>query len=67
MHLNYNNCFIDRVGGRTLTVPIKTWKNTIGHFDMGGQWVGSSQEHVMDLIKELHLTTFPQLVKFNYF
>lgn len=29
----------DRVGGRTLTLPLKTANGT-DNFDLGGQWVG---------------------------
>lgn len=32
-------CVSDRVGGRTLTLPLKTAKGT-DNFDLGGQWVG---------------------------
>lgn len=31
--------FSDRVGGRTLTLPLKTANGT-DNFDLGGQWVG---------------------------
>jgi monoamine oxidase len=44
----------DRVGGRTLNHPI-------GHgevIEVGGQWVGPTQDHVLGLIRELGLKTF---------
>ena len=30
----------DRLGGRTLTVPLKAANNTEDCWDLGGQWVG---------------------------
>ena len=56
--------YTDRVGGRTLTVPVEV-ENGTEFFDMGGQWVGAAQPHVMGLIKELGLQTYPQQV-FHY-
>ncbi|XP_036384088.1 probable flavin-containing monoamine oxidase A [Megalops cyprinoides] len=49
----------DRVGGRTLTskVPAAGGED---QWDFGGQWVGSTQTHVMDLIRELGLEIYPQ-------
>jgi monoamine oxidase len=45
----------DRVGGRTLNADIGG-----GHvFEMGGQWLGSFQTAVLDLMHELGLATFP--------
>ncbi|XP_069102835.1 probable flavin-containing monoamine oxidase A [Argopecten irradians] len=49
----------DRVGGRTLTVPLKS-KNGTDYWDLGGQWVSTSQKDIMNLIKELGLETYPQ-------
>ncbi|KAK6171149.1 hypothetical protein SNE40_019399 [Patella caerulea] len=49
----------DRVGGRTLTVPLKTANGT-DYWDIGGQWVGRSQPHIMNLLKELGLETYQQ-------
>ncbi|XP_030624997.1 probable flavin-containing monoamine oxidase A [Chanos chanos] len=49
----------DRVGGRTLSqeLPAANGKDS---WDMGGQWVGSTQTHVMDLIEELGVEVYPQ-------
>ncbi|XP_064608664.1 amine oxidase [flavin-containing] B-like [Liolophura sinensis] len=44
----------DRVGGRTLTQELKTADGT-DLWDLGGQWVGSSQTHIVDLVNELGL------------
>ncbi|XP_037339784.2 probable flavin-containing monoamine oxidase A isoform X1 [Pungitius pungitius] len=49
----------DRVGGRTVSTEIPA-ANGIDRWDFGGQWVGSTQTHIMELIKELGLETFPQ-------
>ncbi len=45
----------DRVGGRTCTVAAGAdcWH------DLGGQWVGPTQDHVAALLTELGLRTFP--------
>ena len=45
----------DRVGGRTLSHRLGT--DTI---DLGGQWVGASQDRVLALAEELGVRTFPQ-------
>ena len=45
----------DRVGGRTLTVPFAGEA-----VDLGGQWVGPTQERVLGLAQELGVETFPQ-------
>ena len=45
----------DRVGGRTYTVDA----GAAGFHDLGGQWVGPTQEHVAALLTELGLRTFP--------
>ncbi|XP_042869530.1 probable flavin-containing monoamine oxidase A [Penaeus japonicus] len=50
----------DRVGGRTLTQPVDVGQGKTEMFDLGGQWVGSSQKHVMDMLRELDLETYPQ-------
>ncbi|XP_042241255.1 probable flavin-containing monoamine oxidase A isoform X2 [Homarus americanus] len=50
----------DRVGGRTLTVPVDIGDGKTDTFDMGGQWVGSSQHHVLNMMEELGLRTYPQ-------
>ncbi|WP_135230047.1 flavin monoamine oxidase family protein [Deinococcus fonticola] len=46
----------ERVGGRThsLRLPV-----TGVNVDVGGQWVGPNQPHIMALIRELGLETFP--------
>uniref|UniRef100_A0A8C9XTS5 Amine oxidase n=1 Tax=Sander lucioperca TaxID=283035 RepID=A0A8C9XTS5_SANLU len=49
----------DRVGGRTVSTEIPA-ASGVDRWDMGGQWVGSTQTHVLELIKELGLETFPQ-------
>jgi monoamine oxidase len=43
----------DRVGGRTLTVPLGS-----AAFDLGGQWLGPGQKRVARLARELELETF---------
>jgi monoamine oxidase len=45
----------DRVGGRTLNIDIGGGKSV----EIGGQWVGPTQKHVLALIEELNLETFP--------
>ncbi|KAF7700791.1 hypothetical protein HF521_001956 [Silurus meridionalis] len=52
----------DRVGGRTLTLSLPA-SNGRDSWDMGGQWVGSTQTHVMDLIQELGLEVYPQFTE----
>ncbi|GFR64874.1 amine oxidase [Elysia marginata] len=49
----------DRVGGRTLTVPL-VGSSGVDNWDLGGQWVGTDQRHVMQLLSELGLDTYPQ-------
>ncbi|XP_034564923.1 probable flavin-containing monoamine oxidase A [Notolabrus celidotus] len=49
----------DRVGGRTLSTEIPA-ANGVDRWDLGGQWVGSTQTHVLELIEELGLETYPQ-------
>lgn len=51
----------DRVGGRTLTVPLKT-KTGTDKWDLGGQWVGRCQPHIMAMLEELGLETHCQYV-----
>lgn len=51
----------DRVGGRTETITMRTGTAT-DQFDMGGQWVGVTQVHILELLKELHLDIYPQYV-----
>jgi monoamine oxidase len=45
----------DRVGGRTLNAPIG--EGTV--VEMGGQWVGPTQDRVLALAAELGVETFP--------
>lgn len=51
----------DRVGGRTLNLPVADGVVTEG----GGQWVGPGQDRVLALIRELGLKTFRTYVKGN--
>jgi monoamine oxidase len=48
----------DRVGGRILNVPI----NRKEVAEIGGQWVGPTQDRVLTLIGQLGLETFPTYV-----
>lgn len=48
----------DRVGGRTLTVPFGGEP-----VDLGGQWVGPTQDRVLALARSLGVETFPQYVQ----
>ncbi|XP_071107334.1 probable flavin-containing monoamine oxidase A [Haliotis cracherodii] len=52
----------DRVGGRTQTVPMKAASGT-DHWDLGGQWVGRCQPHIMALLEELQLKIYPQFLQ----
>eukprot|EP00047_Mylnosiga_fluctuans_P014184 m.36129 g.36129 ORF g.36129 m.36129 type:complete len:539 (+) comp5375_c0_seq1:83-1699(+) len=45
----------ERVGGRTLTVEQDGYK-----WDLGGQWVGSTQPHVLKLLADLGIGTYRQ-------
>jgi monoamine oxidase len=45
----------DRVGGRTYTVPFDGMA-----VDLGGQWIGPTQDRVIALARELGVATFPQ-------
>ncbi|XP_031594931.1 probable flavin-containing monoamine oxidase A [Oreochromis aureus] len=51
----------DRVGGRTVTVKLPA-ANDVDRWDLGGQWVGSTQTHMLKLIKELGLEVYPQFI-----
>jgi monoamine oxidase len=46
----------DRVGGRTHSLRLPVTGVSV---DVGGQWVGPNQPHVMALIRELGLEVFP--------
>jgi monoamine oxidase len=45
----------ERVGGRTLSTALGG-----ARLDLGGQWIGPRQHHVIALLEELGLRTFPQ-------
>ncbi len=52
----------DRVGGRTLN-------HSLGHgkvVEVGGQWVGPTQDHIVALAKDLGIRTFKTYNKGNY-
>ncbi|XP_037609392.1 probable flavin-containing monoamine oxidase A [Sebastes umbrosus] len=51
----------DRVGGRTVSTEIPA-ASGVDRWDFGGQWVGSTQTHILELIKELGLETYPQFI-----
>ncbi|CAF0983015.1 unnamed protein product [Didymodactylos carnosus] len=53
----------DRLGGRTLTMNMKTKENGNDYFDIGGQWVTDTQKNVTQLLKELGLETYKQYHK----
>ncbi len=45
----------DRVGGRTLSQKVgRDW------LDLGGQWIGPTQDRLAALARELQVATFPQ-------
>jgi monoamine oxidase len=48
----------DRVGGRTLSLPIGG-----AVFDLGGQWLGARQKRLAGLAAELGVETFPQYAR----
>lgn len=52
----------DRVGGRTVGENLPAADGT-DLWDMGGQWVASSQHHVMELIREFGVEVYPQYTK----
>lgn len=45
----------DRVGGRTLSSPLGA-----DVIDLGGQWLGPTQDHMYKLVEEFGLKIFPQ-------
>ncbi|KAM4634033.1 putative flavin-containing monoamine oxidase A isoform 2-T2 [Polymixia lowei] len=49
----------DRVGGRTVTKELPA-SDGVDRWDLGGQWVGSTQTHIMEVIQELGLEIYPQ-------
>ncbi|CAG8613813.1 752_t:CDS:10 [Paraglomus brasilianum] len=46
----------NRVGGRVYGAQLTDGKR----IDLGGQWVGKTQKHILDLLNELGLETYPQ-------
>ncbi|KAH9502345.1 hypothetical protein Btru_073507 [Bulinus truncatus] len=52
----------DRVGGRTQTVPMVS-SNGTDLWDLGGQWVGRCQTHIIRLLDELEIETHPQYIQ----
>lgn len=51
----------DRVGGRTLSVEMKSSTGT-DTWDLGGQWVGKCQPHIMSLLEDLGIETYRQYI-----
>jgi len=49
-----------RVGGRTHTIELKCAGGRTDKWDIGGQWVGKTQTHIMDLAKEFNLEIYNQ-------
>ncbi|XP_030840277.1 probable flavin-containing monoamine oxidase A [Strongylocentrotus purpuratus] len=49
----------DRIGGRTMTVEMQGAHGP-DSWDLGGQWVSSSQHHVLWLLEELGIEHYPQ-------
>ncbi|XP_067007117.2 probable flavin-containing monoamine oxidase A [Anabrus simplex] len=47
----------ERIGGRILTVSAKTAKNP-ENIDLGGQWINSEQNYILNLLDELRLKTY---------
>lgn len=57
----------DRVGGRTLNYPVTSPGASPGTIvEIGGQWVGPTQDRVLTLLKELNLETFKTFDDGNY-
>ncbi|CAJ0582130.1 unnamed protein product, partial [Mesorhabditis spiculigera] len=50
----------DRVGGRTFTTKIRSAGEKLDDFDLGGQWVGRRQTHILEVLQELGLETYEQ-------
>ncbi|XP_043199156.1 uncharacterized protein LOC122368902 [Amphibalanus amphitrite] len=53
----------DRVGGRTLATQIRVREGQTETFDLGGQWVGSTQTDIMEMLDELGLEVYPQYIQ----
>lgn len=49
----------DRVGGRTLSVPLPGADDPGAVLDLGASWVGPTQDRVLALAAELGLATYP--------
>ncbi|CAJ0589721.1 unnamed protein product [Cylicocyclus nassatus] len=49
----------NRVGGRTLTVPMKAAGGKT-HVDVGASWVSRDQKHMLELVNDFHLKTSSQ-------
>ncbi|KHJ87758.1 hypothetical protein OESDEN_12459, partial [Oesophagostomum dentatum] len=49
-----------RVGGRTLTVPMKAAGASKTHVDLGATWVCNDQKNICNLIKDFNLETSTQ-------
>ncbi len=47
----------DRVGGRTLNHPLESHPGTV--VEIGGQWVGPTQDELLALSRDLGVETFP--------
>ncbi|XP_057367268.1 probable flavin-containing monoamine oxidase A isoform X1 [Daphnia carinata] len=52
----------DRIGGRTLTNEINIGGGQREKFDLGGQWVASSQPDILEILEELNIKTYPQFI-----
>ncbi|KAK6038577.1 amine oxidase [Cooperia oncophora] len=50
----------ERVGGRTLSVPMKAARGGSLKAELGGTWVCNEQRNILQLIEELGLITIPQ-------
>ena len=50
-----------KIGGRLLTCSLRTLHGT-DQWDLGGQWVGQTQTHLLDLIDQLSLDIYPQYI-----
>jgi len=49
----------DRVGGRVYTTRVSAADGLETFVDLGGQWAGPTQDHLLDLVHELGVPTFP--------
>ncbi|KAF2896371.1 hypothetical protein ILUMI_09802 [Ignelater luminosus] len=52
-----------RIGGRTLSTPLRIDENNFRSYDLGGQFISSSQVHLSDLIHKLGLELVRPLKK----